>query len=80
MFTNTISGGLASYSGDGPQTNEITAGKVTWTSGAPPVAGDGFPNIWNGSAWAAHPVKHWNGTAWEQKPMKRWSGSAWIAV
>src|ERR1019366_404715 len=33
--------------------------------------------IWNGSAYAKHPVKTWNGSSWVRNPLKSWDGSAW---
>lgn len=34
--------------------------------------------VWDGSAWAKHPVKVWNGSTWVTCPLKVWNGTAWV--
>lgn len=39
----------------------------------------GWPKVWSGSAWVAHPAKVWSGSAWVEHPIKGYDGSSWVS-
>lgn len=71
------------FTGTGPRTDGSMAGgpMVSGALGSATrgtfVPSAGLAKVWDGSAWAAKPVKYWTGSAWVQKPAKHWNGSAW---